>query len=145
MRRDVQLGPLSVLAFGQWGRPLLAFPSELGRRWDWEDTGMIDALRPLLDDGRVKVYCVDAADEHTWRADDQPLEERARRHSLYEDWIVSQVAPWIHGSPGEITVGCKGTLAVDKLRFRPGVVRVDDRSVSVPADSWGEAGTACYF
>ena len=26
------------LAYGHWGRPLLAFPSELGERWDWEDT-----------------------------------------------------------------------------------------------------------
>ena len=44
---------------------MLAFPSELGRRWDWEDRGMVDGLQPLLDGGRVKLYCIDGADEYT--------------------------------------------------------------------------------
>ena len=62
-RRDLELGPARVLAYGHWGRPLLVFPSELGKRWDWEDSGMIGALGPLIEDGRVKVYCADGADE----------------------------------------------------------------------------------
>src|SRR5206468_4960135 len=99
-RRDVELGPARVLAYGHWGRPLLVFPSELGRRWDWEDTGMIGALMPLIDAGRVKVYCADGADEWSWRADDVPLEERARRHGDYERWIVESVAPFIAGDAG---------------------------------------------
>ena len=53
-RRDVELGDARVLAYGHWGRPLLVFPSELGKRWDWEDNGMIGALAPLIDDGRVQ-------------------------------------------------------------------------------------------
>ena len=42
------------------GRPLLVFPAERGNRCEWEDTGMIGALAPLIEAGRVKVYCVDA-------------------------------------------------------------------------------------
>ena len=57
---------------------------------------MIGALAPLIDDGRVKVYCADGADAWTWRADDVPLEERARRHGEYERWITDTVAPFIH-------------------------------------------------
>ena len=47
--------------------------------------------------------------------------------------------------PCEITVEFKHTLAVDELRFRPGVVRVDDRTISVTADTWWEAWKAFYF
>ena len=57
---------------------------------------MIGALAPLIDAGRVKVYCVDGADAWSWRADDVPLEERARRHGDYERWITDDVAPFIH-------------------------------------------------
>jgi esterase/lipase superfamily enzyme len=105
-RRDIELGPLRVIAYGRWGRPVLAFPSELGRRWDWEDRGMVHALAGLIDGGRVKLYCVDAADEYTWRADDVPIEERARRHGEYEAWVNGVVAPWIHADTngGEILV-----------------------------------------
>jgi len=77
-RRDLEIGPARAVAYGHWGRPLLVFPSELGKRWDWEGTGMIAALAPLVEAGRVKVYCVDGADDWSWRADDVPLEERAR-------------------------------------------------------------------
>jgi hypothetical protein len=38
-RRDVELGPARVLAYGHWAGRCSCFPSELGKRWDWEDTG----------------------------------------------------------------------------------------------------------
>jgi len=36
-------------------------------------------------------------------------------------------------------------LAADRLRFRQGVVRVDDRTVSVTAETWWEAWKAFHF
>src|ERR1700724_1455228 len=36
-----------VIAYGHWGRPLLVFPSQEGRRTDFEDRGMLDAVRGL--------------------------------------------------------------------------------------------------
>ncbi len=58
---------------------------------------------------------------------------------------LTAVAPWSPGSPCEITVEFKHTLAVDKLRFRRGVERVDDRTISVTADTWWEAWKSFYF
>jgi esterase/lipase superfamily enzyme len=99
-----------MLAYGHWGRPLLAFPSEQGHCWDYEERGMIGAVAHLIDAGRVKVYCVDSFDSESWHRHDLPLEERARRHLDYEDWITNQIVPWIHtdcGGPEEIMVtGC---------------------------------------
>jgi len=36
-------------------------------------------------------------------------------------------------------------LAPDGLRFRPGVERIDDRTISVTAPTWWEAWKAFYF
>jgi esterase/lipase superfamily enzyme len=33
-----------LIAYGSWGRPVLAFPSEQGRCHDYEERGMIDAV-----------------------------------------------------------------------------------------------------
>jgi D-amino peptidase len=58
---------------------------------------------------------------------------------------LSAVAPWSPGSPCEIRVEFKHTLAADRLRFRPGVERVGPREISVKADTWWEAWKAFYF
>ena len=36
---------LSLIAYGHFGRPVLVFPSEAGRAWDFENNGMIGAVR----------------------------------------------------------------------------------------------------
>jgi esterase/lipase superfamily enzyme len=117
MRRDVvsldspAIGAAgTVIAYGHWGRPLLAFPAERGEASQWEDFGMVHAIAPLLEAGRVKLYAVDSYESGSWLALDLPLEERARRHELFEDWIVNQVVPFLHvdcGGPAEIALaGC---------------------------------------
>src|SRR2546421_4416353 len=93
---SVDLAGGTVIGYGHHGRPFLVFPSEQGRAWDFENNGMVEAVRPLLDGGRVKLYCVDSHDAATWAARDVPLEERARRHGGDEDWILNHVLPFIH-------------------------------------------------
>ena len=84
-----------VIRYGHWGRPVLVFPSEAGRAWDYENNGMVEAVRGLIDDGRVKLYCVDSFDEQTWSDRWASLEGRAHRHYAYEAWITGPVLDYI--------------------------------------------------
>ena len=34
----------TVIRYGHWGRPVLGFPSEQGRAWDFENNGMVGAV-----------------------------------------------------------------------------------------------------
>src|SRR3954462_15368962 len=77
-RDDIDLGPASLVAYGHYGRPVLVFPSEQGRAWDFEKNGMVGAVAGLIDGGRVKLYCVDSGDAQTWSDRSVPIEERAR-------------------------------------------------------------------
>jgi esterase/lipase superfamily enzyme len=143
-----------VLAYGHWGRPLVVFPSEQGDAEDFERNGMLDAVAPLLEAGRVKVYAVASYDSESWAAGHLPLEERARRHGRYEDWIVNQVAPWIHGDLGgaqDIAVtGCSfGAYHAANFTLR----RADlfplalclSGVYDVSVTGWGDRGDAVYF
>ena len=94
-RRDVEIDGGRLLAYGHWGRPVLAFPSENGEPWDWEDRGMIDALGSLLEGGRLKLYCLPSYDRESWTRGDLPLEERARRHGRYEWWVLERLVPFV--------------------------------------------------
>jgi len=94
-RRSVDIDGGSVLAYGHYGRPLVAFPSENGEPHDWEDRGMVEAIAPLLDDGKVKLYCVPSFDRDSWTRGDLSLEERARRHGHYEWWVLTKLVPFV--------------------------------------------------
>ena len=63
----------SVVAYGHWGRPLLAFPAEGGSAWDLEHQGMVGAVADLIEGGRVKLYAVDAFDAESWSNQGLPL------------------------------------------------------------------------
>jgi esterase/lipase superfamily enzyme len=143
-----------VLAYGHWGRPLLAFPSEQGHARQYEDFGMVDAVAPLLDAGRVKLYAVDSYDSASWHDDSLPLEERARRHGGYEAWIVEHVVPWIaedSGGAREVMVTGVSFGAYHAANFA--LKRADlfplaicqSGVYDVSAVGWGERGDAVYF
>src|SRR5258708_37654537 len=46
-----------MLAFGHAGVPVVLFPTSQGRYYEYEDFRLIEAAAPLVDAGRVKLYC----------------------------------------------------------------------------------------
>ena len=145
---------LGVIGYGHYGRPVLAFPAERGHCWDYENHGMTDALAGLIDGGRVKLYCVDTIDGQTWQDDTLPLEERARRHGFYEDWIVNHVVPFIHGDvggPQEIIVTGPSfgayhaaNVALKRADLFP-VAICQSGIYEISGLGWGDRGDAVYF
>ena len=143
-----------VLAFGHFGRPLLVFPAQESTRYEWEDRGMVDAIAPLLEAGRVKLYCVDSWDSAIWHDELLPLEERARRHGAYEEWLVGHVVPVIHadcaGFQEIATTGVSfGAFHAANLTLRRGDLFPLALCLSgvydVSSIGWGERGDAVYF
>jgi esterase/lipase superfamily enzyme len=39
--------PMTVISYGHYGRPVLVFPSEAGRAWDFENNGMLAGFSGL--------------------------------------------------------------------------------------------------
>jgi len=61
-------GSGEIAVHGHWGRPVIWFPSEAGAPWDFEANGMLDAVRPAIDDGKITVFCVPSFDSSSWSA-----------------------------------------------------------------------------
>ena len=148
------IGTGGMLAYGHYGRPLLAFPSEQGHCNDYEDRMMISSIAHLIDPGRLKVYCVDSYDAQSWQDKSAPLEERALRHGRYEEWIFGHVIPWIYddcGGPQDIMVtGCSfgayhaANFALKRADLFP-VALCQSGVYDVSVVGWGERGDATYF
>jgi D-amino peptidase len=71
----------------------------------------------------------------------QLIEDGARRALSNR----GSVAPYDPGRPCEIRAEYKRTDVPDRLRYRPGVERVDGRTIVSRADTWWEAWKQFYF
>lgn len=147
--------PGTVIRYGHFGRPVIAFPSEAGRAWDYENNGMVDAVRPLIEAGRVKLYAVDSFDHLSWAAYDQPTEERAARHAIYENWILNHVVPTIGadspGHAGIVTTGCSlggyhaVNFALKRADVFPVAIALSGNFDPTSWRGWGETGESTYL
>ncbi len=93
-------GSGEVVVHGHWGRPVIWFPSEAGSRHDFATFGMLDAVRPAIDDGLITVFCVPSFDLWSWSDTRRPLGDRARQHRRYENWLVERVVPFVRDRCG---------------------------------------------
>ena len=145
----------TVIRYGHWGRAVLAFPSEQGKAWDFENNGMIGAIAGLIDAGRVKVYCVGSHDAASWSNRDIPLEGRARQHGRYESWVLGEVVPWIYRDcGGELpvaTLGCSlgafhaANFALKHAGRFPLAMCLSGNYDPASWHGWGERGSEAYF
>jgi esterase/lipase superfamily enzyme len=144
-----------VAVYGHYGRPLIAFAAERGDAGEFERRGMVGAIGDLLAAGRVKLYCVDSFDGESWSNRTIPLEERARRHQVYENWIVHEVVPFIHhdcaGADDVIVCGCSlgayhaANFALRRADLFPLAICMSGSYDPSHWDGWGERGDAAYF
>jgi Uncharacterized protein conserved in bacteria len=144
----------TVIRYGHWGRAVLAFPSEQGKAWDFENNGMIGAVSNLIDEGRLKLYCVDSYDAASWSNQNIPVEERARQHGRYESWILSEVVPWIYRDcGGAVDVAPwaaawrlpRGQLRAQAGRPLPAAMCFSGNYDPASWNGWGERGSEAYF
>jgi len=89
---------METLHFGHAGRPLLVFPTSMGRFYQWEDFGIVAALSDLIESGGIQLICVDSIDSESWYANGIPPADRVRRHLQYEAYVLDEVLPRIPGS-----------------------------------------------
>jgi esterase/lipase superfamily enzyme len=108
---------MEYLHFGHGGTPLLAFPTSMGRFYQWEDFGLVDALSEWLDAGHLQLWCVDSVDGESWYARDKPPRDRVERHLQYERYLLDEVLPGVPAPP--VTAGASfGALHAVLLALR---------------------------
>ncbi|MFZ5443039.1 MAG: alpha/beta hydrolase-fold protein [Myxococcota bacterium] len=83
-----------VWCFGEVGRPVIVFPSNAGIAHEWQQTGMVDALGPLLAAGRIKLYCPESNVSQSFSGEG-PLAARMERHRQYERFVLETLVPFI--------------------------------------------------
>jgi esterase/lipase superfamily enzyme len=94
---------VTVAKWGEFGTPVLVFPTAGGDAQEVERFQMIDALGGLLAAGRIKVYSVDSVSGRSWLDQDDP------RHSMwlqsqFDRFIVDEVVPAIRADCSSVDI-----------------------------------------
>jgi esterase/lipase superfamily enzyme len=100
-----------VWRYGQFGAPLLVFPSASGMAHEWDAHGMVEALAELIDGGRIKLYCTESNVSEAWTRRESDPRWRIQRHLAFERFVVEELTPLIREdcrTPG-IPIATSGT------------------------------------
>lgn len=147
---------MPVRVYGHYGRPMIVFPCSQGRYFDYENMKMIENISGFINDGKIKVYCVDSLDDDTWFANSKSIADKNACYEAYTKYISEEVVPFIKENCGNavdkiITNGCSmgAYHAVNFLLKFPehfdttialsGLYRLDQKEFKITRDQIGEA------
>jgi len=113
---------MELLVFGHAGERVIVFPTRQGRFYDYENWGMVDAVRHRIDAGELQLYCVDSHDSYSLYDWGIPPWERIARHHDFEEYILCEVLPLtqrLNDHPALVAHGCSiGAFHAVTIAFR---------------------------
>ena len=118
--------------YGHAGKPVLAFPSQDGRFFDFENNGMIGCIEAYINDGRIQVFTCDSNDVNSWSSKSWDNRKRIEAQEAYFHYVTDELCPRIIAineeangakADGILTTGCSmgGTHALNFLLRRPDI------------------------
>ena len=100
---------MELLVFGHSGVPAVVFPSSQGRFYEFEDRGLVAAIRHKIEHGELQLYCLDSVDAESWYNRNVPPRWRIARHMQYENYVMDEVLPLVRLKNSDrhlISLGC---------------------------------------
>ena len=101
---------MPIVSYGHWGHPLLLFPTAAADFLEYERFGLVGAVAPAIEAGRVRVFSINSINSQSWMDRNLPVPEQARRQALFSQYVEEEVAPYIRSacqSP-DIRIGTTG-------------------------------------
>jgi esterase/lipase superfamily enzyme len=86
---------MEVAVYGHFGFALLLIPTAASDFLEYERNGLIESIKPFIDSGKVKVYCINSINGESWLNPYMNGYEKAVRHQLFNDYVVKEVIPFI--------------------------------------------------
>lgn len=82
--------------YGHAGLPVVIFPCQDGKFWDFESRGMVNTIADQIEAGRVQLYCISSVDEETWSAKGGNYHGRIWWHEQWFSYICEEFLPRLH-------------------------------------------------
>ena len=113
---------MELLVFGHAGAKVLVFPTRDGRFYEYENLGIVHALKDKIQAGHIQLFCVDSIDWETFYCFWKQPADRIQRYIQFEEYILNEVLPLMASKNSHsctIAHGCSlGAFHAANIAFR---------------------------
>ncbi len=96
---------MSLVVYGNYGTPLLMFPTAGADFLEYERFQLIDSIKPIIESGKFKVYSINSINNESWLNDSVYPPHKSLRHGQYNQYIIEEVVPFIYDN-------CRGEVPI---------------------------------
>lgn len=89
---------MPIATYGHYGFALLLVPTAAADYLEYERFQMMEALAPVIESGKVKVFSVNSMNNESWMNKEMLGEHKAIRHNQFNEYIYNEVIPFIKNS-----------------------------------------------
>lgn len=94
---------MEVAVYGHYGFALLMLPTAAADYLEYERFQLIDALAPMIDAGKFKVYSINSINSESWLNSKMHPRHKAMRHQQFNDYVFNEVVPFIKNTTSQDT------------------------------------------
>jgi esterase/lipase superfamily enzyme len=94
---------MEVAVYGHYGFALLLIPTAASNYLEYEQKGLIDSIKGFINDGKVKVYCINSINDESWMNPYMHGYDKAMRHQAFNDYVFKEVVPFIKSTSSATT------------------------------------------
>lgn len=96
---------MEIVTYGDYGFPLLLFPTAAADFLEYERFYLIDAMKEFIESGKVKVFSINSINRAGWLNPALHPRHKALRQVEYNSYITNEVVPFIWNS-------CRGHIGI---------------------------------
>ena len=95
MHRDMR-----IKVYGHFGPAFIVFPCQDKQSDDFYNNGMIDRHSYYLDNGLIKLFCLDSNDDETVSSTNPDKGYRSYKLEMYHQYFINEVLPFVYDKQG---------------------------------------------
>lgn len=89
---------MPIASYGDYGFALLLVPTAAADFLEYERFQLIDALKPYINSGKIKVFSINSINNESWLNSEMHPPHKAIRHQQFNEYVFEEVIPFIKGA-----------------------------------------------
>ncbi len=94
---------MPVASYGHYGFAVLLIPTAAADYLEYERFQLIQALEPMINDGKFRVFSIDSINRESWLNYQMEPAHRAIRHNQFNEYVFNEVVPFIRNATSNET------------------------------------------
>lgn len=94
---------MEIVTYGHFGTALLLLPTAAADYLEYERFLLIDAIQPLIESGKFKVFSINSINSESWLNTKMHPKHKAIRHQQFNSYVYNEVVPFIKANTSEDT------------------------------------------